>query len=297
MVSCSTFHQVVSEGRDLDLTASPFGFMICAMLDHASLPLQLYHKAKSLLWDPREIDLSQDQQDWTRLSERERALIADLSAYFIGGEEAVTYHLTPLLIAFQREAKLAEEMFLTTQLFEESKHVEWFDRWFAAFTNGEPPRVESAAYHMLFDQELPAVLGRLLNDSSAEAQVTAIATYHIVIEGVLAETGYHGYSRALRSNNLMPGTVRGVELVQRDEARHIAFGIYTLSRLCQAKPSLWDTLMTRLNHLLPLALAIVGDIFAPYGEDIPFGLNPADFIEYASAQFDHRLAALERALG
>lgn len=266
------------------------------MLDQTTLPLQLYHKAKSLLWDPREVDLTKDLEDWRRLSTRERALITDLSAYFVGGEEAVTQHLTPLLIALQRERRLEEEMFLTTQLFEESKHVEWFDRWFVTFVDGNRPKVESAAYQVLFDDELPTALGRLLAEPTAEAQIAAVATYHIIIEGVLAETGYHGYARALRSNDLMPGTVRAVELVQRDESRHIAFGIYMLSRLCQSAPGLWDSLIARLNHLLSLALTVVGDIFAPYGEDIPFGLNPADFVEYAAVQFDHRLSALERAL-
>lgn len=32
-------------------------------LNSTLLPLVLYHKAKQLLWDPREIDLSQDVRD------------------------------------------------------------------------------------------------------------------------------------------------------------------------------------------------------------------------------------------
>ncbi|MCS7056579.1 MAG: R2-like ligand-binding oxidase [Thermoflexales bacterium] len=264
------------------------------MLDETLLPLSLYHKAKQLVWDPRDIDLSQDVRDWQRMGERERDIILRLSGQFMGGEVAVTHDLAPLLIAIRRQGGLLEEeMFLTTQLFEESKHVEWFDRWHSAM--GAPAAAApSAPYRQLFAVELPAALSRLLRDDSPHAQVEALATYHIIIEGVLAETGYYGYARALRDHGLMPATVRGVELVQRDEARHIAYGLYALDRLLRHEPALWDVLMNRLNALLPLALEVVNETFAPYGDDVPFGLDPSEFIAYAGEQFDHRLGALER---
>ena len=247
------------------------------------------------MWDPRDIDLSQDVRDWQGMSERQRDIITRLSAQFLGGEQAVTHDLAPLLIAIRRQGGLIEEeMFLTTQLFEESKHVEWFERWCNAI--GAEAIALSRPYRQLFEIELPAALGRLLDDDSLRAQAEAIATYHIIIEGVLAETGYRGYARALRDNGIMTGTVRGVELVQRDESRHIAYGLYALERLIRREPTLWDTVMDRLNALLPLALEIVGETFAPYSDDIPFGLDPSEFIAYAGEQFDHRLAALERGI-
>ncbi|MCL6511829.1 MAG: R2-like ligand-binding oxidase [Anaerolineae bacterium] len=268
------------------------------MLDQTLLPLGLYHKAKQLIWDPRDIDLSQDVRDWQGMSERERDIIVRLSAQFLGGEQAVTHDLAPLLIAIRRQGGLIEEeMFLTTQLFEESKHVEWFERWCNAIGAEATEAIAlSRPYRQLFEIELPAALGRLLDDHSLRAQAEAIATYHIIIEGVLAETGYRGYARALRDNGIMTGTVRGVELVQRDESRHIAYGLYALERLIRREPTLWDTVMDRLNALLPLALEIVGETFAPYSDDIPFGLDPSEFIAYAGEQFDHRLAALERGI-
>lgn len=269
-------------------------------LDHSLLPLSLYHKAKSLIWDPREIDLSRDTQDWQRLSDRERNIILRLSSQFLGGEEAVTHDLAPLLTAIRHDGNLLEEeMFLTAQLFEESKHVEWFDRWFSSVSplparEGLGVRANSVSYNTLFNIELPTSLHRLLTNTSPEAQVDAFVTYHVIIEGVLAETGYRGYVRALKDNGIMPGTVRGVELVQRDEARHIAYGLYALQRLFKAQPALRDVAQARLNTLLPLVFEIVGDTFAPYGDDIPFGLDPSEFVAYASEQFDSRMTVLER---
>ena len=37
-------------------------------LRHDTLPMRLYHKAKKLgTWDPRDIDLTQDREDWARI--------------------------------------------------------------------------------------------------------------------------------------------------------------------------------------------------------------------------------------
>ena len=84
-------------------------------------------------------------------------------------------------------------------------------------------------------------------------------------------------------------------VVQRDEARHIAFGVYFLQRHVQAEPALWTQIEERMAELLPAALAIVGDAFIPYGDDIPFQLDVAEMIIFASDQFNRRLNAVERA--
>jgi hypothetical protein len=42
------------------------------------------------------------------------------------------------------------------------------------------------------------------------------------------------------------------------------------------------------------ALGVIGDAFAQY-DPMPFGLVEADFVEYASSQFEKRLTRLERA--
>src|SRR5919204_3707132 len=100
-------------------------------LNHTLLPMLDYHKAKNLMWDPRAIDLSADKEDWPQRTDDERESTLILCSLFHAGEEAVTHDLSPLLMALRREGgHLEEEMFLTTQLFEESKHFEFFDRWF-----------------------------------------------------------------------------------------------------------------------------------------------------------------------
>jgi ribonucleoside-diphosphate reductase beta chain len=51
----------------------------------------------------------------------------------------------------------------------------------------------SSSGNAAFHQTLPAALNRLLIDPSAIAQVEASVVYHMIVEGVLAETGYHGF--------------------------------------------------------------------------------------------------------
>ena len=44
-------------------------------LNHKLLPMIDYHKAKELMWDPRQVDCAQDRRDWTAMSAEERDLI------------------------------------------------------------------------------------------------------------------------------------------------------------------------------------------------------------------------------
>lgn len=267
-------------------------------LNQALLPLRDYHKAKKLMWNPQDIDYTQDKRDWANMSEREQSLVRRGIGLFLSGEAFVTHDLAPLLVALRHEGgHLEEEMFITTQLFEESKHVEFFAD-VQDHVIGEVLALDQLAgenYRTLFEKELGSALGRLLTDHSREAQAQAVVTYHMIIEGVLAETGYYGIFTALKKNNLMPGVITGLELVQRDEARHIAFGLHLLARLVKDNPVLWVMIEQRINTLLPVAQGIFLELFEPFLPDIPFGLDLNEVMEYAGKQYMARMNVLERA--
>ena len=197
-----------------------------------------------------------------------------------------------------REGRVEEEMFLTSFLWEEAKHVDFFSRFFAevACVPADLGHFHSANYRTLVYEALPATLGQLLVDPSPAAQVRAAVTYNMLVEGMLAETGYHAYFTVLERADLMPGTRRGIALLKQDESRHIAYGIYLLSRLVAEDAALWDVLEEQMNALLPAALGVIGDVFAAY-DPVPFGLLEEDFIGYGLAQFQKRVGRLERARG
>ncbi|MEZ4770625.1 MAG: R2-like ligand-binding oxidase [Caldilineales bacterium] len=262
-------------------------------------PMRLFEKAKRFgVWNPAEIDLRRDAADWRTLSADEQRILLHLTSLFQAGEEAVTLDLLPLIAAVAREGRLEEEMYLTTFLWEEAKHVDFFDRTLREVMGapGDVSGFHSASYRRLFYQALPAALGRLWDDSSPAAQIRAAVTYNMVTEGVLAETGYHAYFTVLQRNGLMPGQVRGITLLKQDESRHIAYGMYLISRLISADDSLWQVAEDQMNTLLPVALDIIGDVFECY-DPVPFGLQVADFTDYALNQFGKRMSRLERARG
>lgn len=260
---------------------------------------ELYQLAKKHRWDPAEIDLAADARDWAALTEAERDLLINLCAMFVAGEEAVASDLAPLLWAVGKAGGRREaEMFLTTQLFDESLHVEFFDRWLREVvrTPVDRARYHGPSYRAVFYTALPAALDALLADRSAPAVARAVLTYHIIVEGTLAETGYHAAFLACKRRGVLPGLVRGFEHIKQDESRHIAFGLAELQTLLEAEPALWGFYNEVLNELLTHAIGVIPEALAPYGEAIPFGIDLTEMTAYAMDQFDKRLTVIERVL-
>ncbi|MBK8822794.1 MAG: R2-like ligand-binding oxidase [Anaerolineales bacterium] len=261
-------------------------------------PMRLYEKAKKLgIWNPSDIDFSKDKQDWSRFTDEEKDLCLLLLSMFVAGEEAVTLDLLPLIQAIAQEGRLEEEMFLTTFLFE-AKHTDFFRRFMdeVAEAGVDLSRYHGDNYHQLFYESLPSALNALRTDASPANQIAASVTYNMVVEGVLAETGYQAFFTMLERNDLMPGLRKGISLLKQDESRHIAYGVYLLSRLIAEHPQEWDNLQMQMNMLLPSAIGVIGDAFARY-KVVPFGLVEEDFVNYAMSQFSKRFERLEKAKG
>jgi ribonucleoside-diphosphate reductase beta chain len=261
--------------------------------------MRLFEKAKRYgIWNPSAIDFRQDREDWLRLTPLEQEVLLHLTSLFQAGEEAVTGDILPLMLAMSREGRIEEEMYLTTFLFEEAKHTDFFRRFLdeVADVHEDLSRYSSPNYRAIVYDALPAAMNRLLDDASPAAQVRAAVTYNMIVEGVLAETGYHAYLTVLERNGLMPGQCRGIRLLKQDESRHIAYGVYLISRLIAAEDALWDVAETTMNELLGPALGVVGDIFGSYPV-MPFGLEEGIFADYAIDQFQKRLARIEHARG
>jgi ribonucleoside-diphosphate reductase beta chain len=260
--------------------------------------MRLWQKAKKLgVWDPCDIDLTQDRSDWQRLAAAEQDLLLRLTSQFQAGEEAVTLDLLPLIEVVAKEGRLEEELFLTSFLWEEAKHVETFRRFLdeVACCRTDLGQYHGPCYRQLFYDELPSALRQLRTDSSPLAQARASVTYNLIVEGVLAETGYHTYYRVLRANGLMPGMQRAVDYLKRDESRHLAYGVFLLSRLVAAHGDpIWEAIRERMQGLVTLAMGLINETFAAY-DVVPFGLTVEDFLQFAMSQFEQRLTRVEKA--
>jgi len=219
-----------------------------------------------------------------------------VTALFQAGEEAVTADLLPLVDAIAAEGRLEDELFLTAWLWEEGKHTEFFRRFLdeVAGETGDLHHLHGPAYARIFAEELPGSMNALRTDRSPAAIARAVVTYTMIAEGVLAETGYHGYFTALERAGLLTGLRDGLALIKRDESRHIAYGVYLISRLVRDDPSLWDGAQARMEELLPVALAVVDETFAHY-DVMPFDLDLDEFLAYAADQYGKRVARIEKA--
>lgn len=263
-----------------------------------SLPDELFQKAKQYRWDPQDLDLKADARDWATLDEGEQDVVLNLLSMFVKGEEAVASELAPLLYALGKLGGLKDgERFVASQILDEAIHVEFFHRWFDEVVRRavDHSAYWGPSYRAVFEDALPAALDALVRDQSSRALTRAFVTYHVAVEGVLAETGYHAVSLACGRRGVLVGLRQGMEYIKRDESRHIAYGIYALQQLAQAEPPLLEFTVAVLNELLPRALAVIPEAIAKYGDEVPFGISLQEMTEYAVDQFNKRMTAIERA--
>lgn len=267
-------------------------------LNRNTPPMKLFELAKKYgIWNPSDINFAQDKRDWDTLKPDEKDVILRLTSLFVAGEEAVTLDLLPLMMTVSQEGRTEEAMFLTTFLWEEAKHTDFFQRFLHEVlgVRGEDlQHFHTENYRTIFYDALPTALNRLMTDRSPEAQLQASITYNMIVEGVLAETGYHAYFTMLKANGLMSGNTEGIQKLKQDESRHIAYGIYFISRIIAEHPHLWDFAEQTMNELLMPAVGVIHEIFAQYNP-VPFGLDVDDFINYAMMQFQKRMGRIEAA--
>jgi ribonucleoside-diphosphate reductase beta chain len=270
-------------------------------LDFDSFPMRLFAKAKRMgIWNPEDLGLDGDRADWLKLSADEQRVLLHLAALFEGGEEAVTLDLLPLIEVVAHEGRIEEEIYLTSFLWEEAKHVEFFRRFFdqVCHEKGDLSTFHGDSWMRLFHHELPEALRRLRRDPSPIAVAEASVTYNLVVEGVLAETGYAAWYDVLERRGILPATLAGVGHLKADESRHLAYGVYLLSRLvAEYGDPVWNAIEARMELLLPLALGVVDDIFDAYPDGMPFGLEREPFLDLATRNFQNRLRRVGQARG
>ena len=265
-----------------------------------SVPWRLWEKAKRHgIWNPADIDFTVDAQQWRTLAPDEQDLLLRLATLFQGGEEAVVIDILPLLDVVSQERRLDEQLYLTSFVWEEAKHVEGMHRFLHAVgaLDTDLTRFHTPAYHTIFTEALPQAMQRLRHDTSPVAQARASTTYNMIVEGVLAETGYHMFHEILVSRGILPGMQQMTALLKLDESRHIAYGLYLLSRLgVEHGAPVWDAIADTMNVLMDPTIAVITEAFAAYPTDaVPFALSAAPFVEHAMSQGAKRLDRLERA--
>ncbi|MDH5162342.1 R2-like ligand-binding oxidase [Heyndrickxia oleronia] len=277
--------------RNKLLTTSSEGLM------ENSYPYRLYQKAKKFgVWNPQNINFSQDKEDWKLLSVNQKDWILKLLAQFQGGEEAVTIDLLPLLRVIASEGRLEEEMFLTTFLCDEAKHTEFFRIVLNAIGEKDDlSHLHSESYRKLFYEILPETMERLWYEQTPEVIADAAAVYNMFAEGVLAETGYKTFYDGLQKIGKMPGLLEGIDHLKRDESRHIAYGTFLLQRLICEHPHLYARIIKKLEELAPIAISLNAE--GVIGQSEKSNEYSSEMNKYSERQLKARMEILARARG
>lgn len=266
-------------------------------INRESLPFKLYEKAKKFgTWDPRNIDFSKDKADWESLNFDQQDSLLQLISFFYSAEEAVTHDILPLIYAISKTGHFEEEMYLTTFLFEEAKHADFFSLMLQNIgIKRELNSLHTPAYRKLFDELLPETMGRLMVDQSPEAIADAAVVYNMFAEGILAESGYWSFYESLVNIGKMPGLLEGITNIKRDESRHIGFGTFLLQRLISENDNMLFYVLNKLQGLMPLAIEM-SETMRP-GEVSPFGVKKIDNQIFMEKQLNARIEVLKRAQG
>jgi ribonucleoside-diphosphate reductase beta chain len=262
---------------------------------------QLYALWERQNWKAHEIDFTVDKQQWVATpADAQESMTWSLGSFYIG-EERVTADLAPFLAA----APTGEvEIFLATQLVDEARHTAFFDRF-----GGEVMALDAgdlrgrmreltdkmlAPWTEVFDDGLREISRRIAAKPDDLALfVEGIATYHLVIEGVLAMTGQRFIIKYLEDHGLYPGFVKGFSLVEQDEHRHIAFGMRFLRDVIAQDPRMGAIVERRVVELVPKAAHA---FVPPYAESprqfVSYGYDSAALYGFAYRKLKRRMALL-----
>jgi ribonucleoside-diphosphate reductase beta chain len=240
---------------------------------------QLYALWELQNWRASELDFSVDREHWLATpTPGQRNILWTLGSFYVG-EERVTADLAPFLLA----APNGEiEVFLATQLVDEARHAAFFDRFGAevmALSAGdlrgrmaEVGGTLLGPWREVFDDGLRDVARRIqASPNNPRLFVEGITTYHPVVEGFLAVTGQTLIRDYMVEHGLYPGFCEGFGLVERDEHRHVAFGMRFLKEAIEDDPRHRETVERTVLGLVPSA----AHVFVP-----PYADDPSEWVSY-----------------
>jgi ribonucleoside-diphosphate reductase beta chain len=240
---------------------------------------QLYALWERQNWKASELDFTVDREQWVITPrEAQESTLWSLGSFYVG-EERVTADLAPFLQA----APTGEiELFLATQLVDEARHAAFFDRFGAEVMclsaedfRGRMREVEEillSPWREVFDDGLRDVASRIqAKPDDLELFVEGIATYHMVVEGFLAVTGQTLIRDYMVEHSMYPGFCEGFGLVERDEHRHVAFGVRFLRDAIREDPRHRETVERVVLDLAPKAAYV----FAP-----PYVTDATEYVSY-----------------
>src|SRR5579885_1183565 len=257
---------------------------------------RLYRLWEENNWSAKNLDFSQDAQDWQeRHTEQQQRAILWNCAMFLDGEESVTVTLAPFLNAAPR---YEDRIYLATQIADEARHHVFFDRFLREVCHiGQDYRSTLSATHSYLNwgykqvfTELDRVSDRLRRrPGSLPLLAQGIAIYHLVVEGMLAHTGQHYLRDYASRTGFFPGFKEGINMVARDESRHIAFGMQLLRELVTSNAACKAAAIEMLNRVLPWAAGVFMPPACDWNYVTCLGYSPQEVFAFGLRSIETKL--------
>ena len=255
-------------------------------------------------WSTEDFDFTEDARQWAdpdMFTEEERRFLKFGFSEFFLGEERVTVELIPFALAAR---PMEAQAFLTTQISDEAKHVVFWDRFYREVMREDADGLDAQIanqrsvvnkdWETLFDGILHDCAERLRKDpSDFAALVRGVTVYMIVIEGTLALTAARFIIKSLKERGWFPGFTQGFTAVNRDESRHVGFGVKFLADAIKADPANARVVQDTLKETLPVAPLVFVPPWVddPYDFQTPF-YHSSEIFEYAMKSLSKKLAAM-----
>ncbi|MGN6168160.1 MAG: ribonucleotide-diphosphate reductase subunit beta [Solirubrobacteraceae bacterium] len=223
-----------------------------------------YEKAINAIWNPRDLDYSEDVQDWATLPQHRRDALLGLTVRFFAGEQAVAENLVPMIEAAQALDRFDWLMFLSTFVMEECKHAEFFAQWHERVPGILEPE-ELAPYFLeraatvdpsgrfelpevvhdgipRYARELTAAVDTEDRQMIERTFLRFLTLYNAHVEGVLTMPSYEIVVDACTAWDVLPALKQGYRRILSDEGRHITFGTSAVRMLLDEHPE-WAQLV------------------------------------------------------
>jgi ribonucleoside-diphosphate reductase beta chain len=226
---------------------------------------RLYRKAiKYGTWDPAAIDLSADIEQVEKLDAPTRTYLERFCAAFHNAEENVARVFCPWIMA---APTLWQQAFLSTQLVEEFKHTDFFERYFdEVFRHRNyQTALRNPVHDTLRDRGTRLLAGLSDSEDATMRFVEGVTHYQGIIEGVQANTGYHIFLSVFARKGILPGLSEGFRNIQRDEGRHVSFGLQILRYYAHKDERYAKRIREMYEEYLPLIRVRYGQKFVVDG--------------------------------
>ncbi|MCB0863429.1 MAG: ribonucleotide-diphosphate reductase subunit beta [Solirubrobacterales bacterium] len=261
-------------------------------------PQTLYERWEAAQWNPFEVALDRDRQQWAEMGESDRGLIYWVLSSLMVAEERITTKFSGLVGAPGSEE---EASFLATQQVDEARHMQFYARFqdeviadpatVAAHVKRSREQV-SPAFEQIFDVELVAAHERLVaNPEDLASKVRFVTLYHLILESTLGLTTFKFVTDYLKDHGLLTGFVDGYSKIHHDETRHIGYGVWFLRESVRESPGVApEAIREMLRTLLPSVAESLSPSSGADGPDLDaLGVSGEELRNFALGGLTRRL--------